>query len=150
MIFLPTGKRLRSWFLCTQSWQDHAGCCKPVAFTGHVIWSQGWAVLASIYMGWSTTILVIFDHIMTPFKNAWLHLLPWILLGQYCIRSQTWWDNKNTCGIMHSYFNPTLNLCPWRDSSCHLAEIDDNALGTSWGDLKNENFKGDWCHFKLT
>ena len=56
---------------------------------------------------------------------------------------------KNTCGIAHSYFNPTLNICPWRDSSCHLAKIDDNSLGTSSGDMRDENFKGDRGHFLL-
>ncbi len=101
-----------------------------LAITMPVIRSQGCAVLLQHVWGWSATILVIFYHVMTPILKAWLQLLPWILLGQYCIILQTWWDNENTRGIMNSYFNPRLNLCPWRDSSCHLTEIDEIDFGT--------------------
>ncbi len=37
-----------------------------------------------------------------------------------------------------------------RYSSHHFTENDQNFLGTTWGNLENENFKGDRGHFKVT
>ena len=129
-------------FLCAQSWQDCAGCCAMIR-------SQGYTVLAPRYLG------MVCDHFshFWPNNDSLLERmtlppplnLTWVISRKFA----NLMGQKNICGIVHSNFNPTLNLCPWRDSSCLLTKIDENSLGTPWGDLRDENFKGDHGHLIL-
>ena len=132
---------------------DCAGCFTVVL--GHLVVP----CLLQCIWGWSVTFLVIFDLIMTSMRIGLLWKQEGFLLHDSTSSPESnlgsAWDRKSDgtkkpCGNTHSYFNPTFNLCPWRDTSCHLTKIDKNALGMPWGNLKNENFKGDQGQYSVT
>ena len=88
--------------------------------------------------------------------DAWLRF-PWINPGQYFRTLRIFWDEKKTCRICNSSSNPTSNICPpWSTAILQLPphQIWPNSHWTflydSWGNLTNENFKGDRGHFWVT